>query len=376
MLEVHLQQTAPIPLDCTFACASGELVALVGPSGGGKTTVLRCIAGLHPTAKSVIRCQGQTWCDEQVFLKPQQRASGFVVQNYSLMPHLSALKNVALALDHLPPAERAEKAREWLQRVHLDGLDKRRPAELSGGQQQRVALARALARAATNATGVLLLDEPFSAVDHVTKLQLRAELARLRRELAIPVVLVTHDLDEARQLADRLIVLHHGRVLQEGPPEEVLLRPRTPTVARLMGLTNVFSGRVVQSAGAKDQHGQTSLEWAGRRLVQTRPETGSKILEPSFGQISAVRWVIPAEGVLLHIPGQPALADAENPVSGTLTEALRLGSLTQLTLAIPGESQPLTFQAPSHVIERNGLGAGSPITVSLRAELIHLMRME
>ncbi|MCX7165288.1 MAG: ABC transporter ATP-binding protein [Rhodocyclales bacterium] len=362
-LEVELRQQLPIPLDCAFDCAPGELVALVGPSGSGKTTVLRCIAGLNRAAQGAIRCNGATWFDGELSLPPQQRRVGLVFQNYSLLPHLSALDNVMLALGDVPPTERVATARNWLARVHLQGLDARRPAQLSGGQQQRVALARALARAAAGTGGgVLLMDEPFSAVDQVTRRKLREELARLRRELAIPIVLVTHDLDEARQLADRLVVLHRGKALQSGTPEDVLLRPCSPAVARLVGLSNLFSGTV------GIENGRPCLDWAGRRLALESP--------CGCAPGSIVNWVIPPEGVLLHRPDHPSRGEAENPLTGIITEALRMGSFTQLTLSIPGEAQPLVFQASSHTILRNNLGPGQSANVTLLAERIHLMPVE
>ena len=368
-LAVELRQQLPIPLDCAFECAPGELVALVGPSGSGKTTVLRCIAGLHRAQQGAIRCNGATWFDGQLSLPPQQRRVGLVFQNYSLLPHLSALDNVMLALGDVPPAERAATARNWLARVHLQGLDERRPAQLSGGQQQRVALARALARAAGG--GVLLMDEPFSAVDQVTRRKLREELARLRRELSIPIVLVTHDLDEARQLADRLVVLHRGVALQKGTPEEVLQRPCSPAVARLVGLTNLFAGTV------GIDNGRPCLDWAGRRLAIAVPpgDTATHNIR-GCAPGSAVEWVIPPEGVLLHRPDHPSRGEAENPVTGIITEALRMGSFTQMTLSIPGEAQPLVFQASSHTVLRNDLGPGRAAGVTLLAECIHLMPKE
>ncbi|MCF8199581.1 MAG: ABC transporter ATP-binding protein [Sulfuritalea sp.] len=369
-LEVELRQQTPIPLDCAFDCAPGELLALVGPSGSGKTTVLRCIAGLHSATEGSIRCGGANWFGTGVSLPPQQRRVGFVFQNYSLLPHLSAFDNVMMALGDVSPASRAETARHWLARVHLDGLDGRRPAQLSGGQQQRVALARALARAAGGpaalAGGVLLMDEPFSAVDQVTRRKLRAELARLRQELAIPIVLVTHDLDEARQLADRMVVLHRGKALQTGSPEDVLLRPCSPAVARLVGLTNLFQGTLIEGDG------KTCLEWAGCRLTIADFPSGAAGWAPG----EQVNWVIPPEGVLLHRPDHPSRGEAENPVTGTIIEALRMGSFTQLTLSIPGEAQPLAFQASSHTIQRNKLGPGQTASVTLLAERIHLMPKE
>lgn len=367
-LCVELHQQQPIPLDCAFTCANRELLALVGPSGSGKTTVLRAIAGLLHAATGKISCGHTTWFNSVngVALAPQERRVGLVFQNYALLPHLTVEQNVMLGVSDLPFHAQLAHAKEWLDRVHLVGFGQRRPGQLSGGQQQRVALARALARAARNDTGtedgVLLLDEPFSAVDQVTRRKLRTELARLRGELDIPIVMVTHDLDEARALADRVVVLHRGKALQEGPPHQVFNRPNTSATARLVGLSNVFSGVVVEEAGTP------YLQWGERRLTIAD--------SCGFKTGDAVNWVIPAEGVLLHRPDRPTQGDNENPVTGILRETLRLGGFTQISLEIPGEKQPLTFQVSSHAVERNHLQPGGAASVSLLTDYIHLMPAE
>jgi len=232
-LHVRLRSAAPVPLDLELRCAPGQVLALVGASGAGKTTALRCIAGLHRPEAGLVRCAGWTWLDTAagVDLPPYRRAAGLVFQDYALFPHMTALANVAAGMGHLPRRERAARARGLLSLVRLDGMEGRRPAELSGGQQQRVALARALARD----PAVLLLDEPFSAVDRPTRRALQADLASLRRQLAIPVVLVTHDLDDTLLLADTVAVLDGSRVLQHGPPSEVARHPASPRVAWLLG---------------------------------------------------------------------------------------------------------------------------------------------
>ncbi len=233
-LEVHLRQDAEVPLDATFACAANELLALIGPSGSGKSTILHIIAGLRPCREGLIRAGGETWLAtaERIFVPPQQRGVGLVFQDYALFPHLTAEDNVAIALGPLPRAEARERARTLLARVHLTGVAGRKPHTLSGGERQRVAVARALARSPR----VLLLDEPFSAIDRMTRVKLRADLLTLKAALSIPIVLVTHDIDEALQLADRVTVLDHGVTLQTGTPEGVRGAPASPRVAAILGL--------------------------------------------------------------------------------------------------------------------------------------------
>ncbi len=216
-LQVTLKQDGPIPLDVELSCQPGELLALIGPSGSGKTTTLRCIAGLYRPAAGSIVAGGETWLDTAagIDMTPQARRVGLVFQDYALFPHLCARDNVRLALLHLAEPARTERAESLLARVHLNGLEARRPDQLSGGERQRVALARALARDPK----VLLLDEPFSAVDRMTREPLKEELAALHRSLDIPIVLVTHDLEEAQALADRICILHAGTTLQIGTPD-------------------------------------------------------------------------------------------------------------------------------------------------------------
>ena len=234
-LEVSLRQVTPVPLEVRLAVGSNELLALVGPSGAGKTTVLRAIAGLQRPASGFVRANGETWFSSErgIFVSPQDRAVGLVFQEYALFPHLSALENVAIALGHVEASEREERARVLLSRVRLTGVASRRPGVLSGGERQRVALARALARAPR----VLLLDEPFSAVDRQTREHLKRELAELRGSLGIPVILVTHDITEALMLADRVSVLDLGVTLQTGTPSEVRANPASAAVADVLGVT-------------------------------------------------------------------------------------------------------------------------------------------
>ena len=359
-LTVRLRQEHPVALDVAFECGAGELLALVGPSGSGKTTVLRCIAGLATPREGEVTCNGEAWLDVRAgtSASPQQRRVGLVFQHYALFPHLDALANVASAMSHQPRGERTALARALLARVNMDGLEARRPSELSGGQRQRVALARALARDPR----ALLLDEPFSAVDQLTRRRLRLELAQLRREIRIPMVLVTHDLDEAQLLGDRISVLHHGRTLQTGPVREVLHHPASALVARLLDQRNVFTG-VVSRHDAPNR--KTWIDWAGTEIECA--------LAARFVPGERIDWVVPESHVVMHRRERPSRGERENPVRGVARDVVILGGDARVTLDVGGAGTPLTFEVSAHVAARNRVESGAEVAVSLLADGIHLM---
>jgi molybdate transport system ATP-binding protein len=242
VLDAHIQvDRGPFRLDLPLRIDSGDVVAVLGPNGSGKTTALRALAGLLPLSAGHIRLVDQLLDDprQRVFVRPEQRAVGVVFQDYLLFPHLSALENVAFG-----PRSRGEdrhqarqRAREWLARVGLADLADRKPRALSGGQAQRVALARAL----VGQPDLLLLDEPLAALDARTRLDTRAALSRHLAENPGATLLVTHDPLDALVLADRLIILENGQVVQEGDAATITAQPRTDYVARLVGL-NLYRG--------------------------------------------------------------------------------------------------------------------------------------
>jgi molybdate transport system ATP-binding protein len=358
-LSLRLKATAPIALDIALDCAPGELLAIIGPSGAGKSTTLRAIAGLHHPESGSVTCDGEAWLDTSRALDvpTHRRRVGLVFQDYALFPHMTALANVMAAMGHQPAAERAPRAAALLARVHLAGLEERRPAELSGGQQQRVAVARALARD----PAVLLLDEPFSAVDRATRRRLQVELANLRQGLSIPIILVTHDLDEAASLADRMLLLHRGRGLQTAPPAEMLARPASAEVARLLDLRNLFTGVILTH-----EDGLTRLRW-GDQVLEAAPM-------PNLPPGTAVDWLIGAGGVVLHRRGRPSAGERENPVSGTIIALLPMGEEMRVTLDVGDpEGRQLIFALPRHAAQRNGLAAGEDCSVSLLRDALHVM---
>jgi len=243
-LQVRLQQAAPIPLDVQFTCAAGEMTALFGPSGAGKTTVLRTIAGLQTCAQGHVTCGEQTWFDAKarVNVPPHRRSVGLVFQDYALFPHMSVRAQLLAAMSHAPAERRAQRVEELLNLIRMQALAARKPAELSGGQQQRVAIARALARDPS----VLLLDEPFAHVDRALRDVLQHELASLRRELRIPIVLVTHDFDDVARLADRLVMIDGGKMVASGSVAELTAANALPGVSAGREPGVVLDGAITQ----------------------------------------------------------------------------------------------------------------------------------
>lgn len=220
----------------------GEFICLLGPSGCGKTTLLRIIAGLEEADSGRIWQAGQ----EITALPPSQRDFGIVFQSYALFPNLTAAQNIAYGLVNagIPKARREERVEELLALVGLSGSGPKYPAQLSGGQQQRIALARALALS----PGLLLLDEPLSALDAQVRANLRGEIAQLQKRLGVTTVMVTHDQLEALTMADRIVVMDQGSVVQVGTPLEIYQNPLTPFVARFIGTMNFLPG-VLESNG-------------------------------------------------------------------------------------------------------------------------------
>ncbi len=261
---------------------SGELVALLGPSGSGKTSLLRIIAGLERPDAGSVRFHGEDATHTDV----RERQVGFVFQHYALFGHMTIFENVAFGLRVRPKATRPSEAEikrkvtELLKLVQLDWIADRYPHQLSGGQRQRIALARALAVEPK----VLLLDEPFGALDAKVRKDLRRWLRRLHDEMHITSVFVTHDQEEAMEVADRVVVMNQGRIEQEGTPDEVYDHPATPFVLQFLGDVNLFHGRFGHTPGATEGEGEVSyvrpheLQVLGTAEPGTLPVTLSQTL--------------------------------------------------------------------------------------------------
>ena len=255
--------------DVSFTVAQGELLALLGPSGSGKTTLLRIIAGLERADSGTVLFDG----DDAARRDAKDRGVGFVFQHYALFRHMTVFENVAFGLRVRPRPQRPpeheiqKKVNDLLALVQLDYLGSRYPSQLSGGQRQRVALARALAVEPK----VLLLDEPFGALDAKVRQELRRWLRRLHADIHLTSVFVTHDQEEALELANRVVVMNEGRIEQDGTPDQVVEQPATPFVVNFLGQVNIFHGRVQDG---KALLGPISVEYPDHPHTESRSAVG------------------------------------------------------------------------------------------------------
>lgn len=293
--------------DVTLTIPSGELVALLGPSGSGKTTLLRIIAGLETPDMGRILFNGQDTTERHV----RERQVGFVFQHYALFKHMTVMDNVAFGLNVRPKSTRPSKAeirdkvQKLLKLVQLDGMAHRYPAQLSGGQRQRIALARALAVEPQ----VLLLDEPFGALDAQVRAELRRWLRKLHDEIHVTSVFVTHDQEEALEVADRIVVMNKGRIEQAGTPDQVYEHPANPFVLNFLGNVNLFHGRAHHSAGEQPETSENTVSYVRTHDIEIdRSPQDSTSLK---AQIKHIQKLGPAVRVTMSVDGNVDFIEAE-----------------------------------------------------------------
>ena len=306
-------------------------IALVGPSGAGKTTVLRAIAGLVRPASGRITSDGEPWFDgaRDISLAPDRRRVGLVFQDYALFPHLSVRQNIEYAQRHT--------ADEYLDRFSIRHLERARPPDLSGGERQRVALARALARD----PDVLLLDEPLSALDAHTKADVRSELHDLLGGLGIPVLLVTHDFEDAAALAERVGVIVDGCLRQIGTPGELVADPSDPFVASFTG-ANLLHGYGERSAG----------------VTRVRLLDGTVLTTADDADGDLVLAVYPWEITISTVPPNDS---AMNLINAPIRAIAELGNRVRVSIG------PVSAEITSDSLRRLGLEVGQPAYASFKA---------
>jgi len=369
-LEVSLRCRLPgFSLDVEWTAEEGVAV-LFGPSGAGKSLTLRCLAGLVEPDDGRVAVDGRLLFDARagVRVPPQARRVGYVFQGYALFPHLTVLANVAFGLKRLPRREREARAAATLERLGLAGLARRHPDELSGGQKQRVALGRALAVE----PDLLLLDEPLSALDAPLRRALRDELGMILADWKVPAVLVTHDIVEAYQLGDRVIVYEGGRVIQAGPRSELLWRPATESVARILGYRNLLRGTVARVAPDR-----IAIDWRGRRVEARRSPDRPDDFRPGGAVAFFVR---PEDLRLIRKDGRAPDPDHHGSVlSGRVVREHDLGVTRTLFLRLDGPGEPaqgdfdLEIDVPRFVYEMLRLDRERSWQFSIHRGALHLL---
>ncbi|HXE56953.1 MAG TPA: sulfate/molybdate ABC transporter ATP-binding protein [Gemmatimonadales bacterium] len=324
--------------DVTLSVGRGELVALLGPSGSGKTTLLRIIAGLETPDAGAVLFDGADATRRHV----RERRVGFVFQHYALFRHMTVFENVAFGLRVRPrrtrPPEREIRVRveRLLGLVQLEWLADRYPSQLSGGQRQRVALARALAVEPR----VLLLDEPFGALDARVRKELRRWLRRLHDEVQVTSVFVTHDQDEALEVADRVVVMNEGRIEQIGTPEEVHERPATPFVYGFLGEVNLFRGRLGQG---RVRIGDAELD---------APGWSAEVEAPALAYVRTYD---------LEVGPTP---DGRRTIPAVVRHVRALGPIVRLELDRLGDGQLIEVQLPRERYRELRLATGDRVFVA------------
>jgi len=343
---------ASISAALTYQLQQATALVLFGPSGSGKTTVLRSIAGLEWPERGTIRFTSRTWLDTRagIRISPQERQIGYMPQEYALFPTHTVVGNIGYGLGALSTNDRKKRIDEMVDLFQLGGLEEATPRELSGGQQQRVALARAVAPRPQ----LLLLDEPLSALDVPTRLQLRGELRSLLKHLAMPSIMVTHDWAETLTLGDVVAVMGDGQVLQVGPPQEVFSRPKNAAVAQIVGVETVVQGHVIEQA-----YGLATVRVNGTTLKGLgSEETGSPVFV-----------CIRAEDVVLEQAGS-GMTSARNHLGGKVSEIIPHGVMVHVKIDC---GFPLVAMITRGAQQELQLEYGSPVVAVIKAGAVHLV---
>jgi len=363
-VEVHAwRQFGEFRLNVEFS-GGDDTAVLFGPSGGGKTLTLKAIAGLVRLDAGRIAVGPRVLYDSErrINVPLRSRRVGYVPQGYALFPHLTVAENIAFGLHGSGREARNVTVADMLHLTGLDGLERRRPSQLSGGQQQRVALARALACR----PDILLLDEPFSALDTAIRAELRDAIVSLHESRGIPVLIVTHDLADAFSLGNRIIVIEGGRVLQQGSREDVFYRPATRRVAQLVGTRNILSMTV---SGFSE--GVVNLDWSGRPIVAAIYPTHAV---PPLAPGQRVEACVRSTQIMIRRPGD-TYESRPNVLMGRIAHEIMGAEIYRLFVKLAGsEAQhDLEIELPAYTYFRLGLDRGKDIELSIRHEAVHII---
>ncbi len=336
-----------------------ELFVLFGPSGSGKSLMLNMISGMvRPDEGEIIIDTERVFDSGRGIDVPiRKRGVGFLFQDYALFPHMTVFENIAYGISHLDSGEVRKRVEGLIELMRLRGLEKRYPGELSGGQKQRTALARTLA------TGprVLLLDEPFSALDHQVREKLRMDLINIHREFPITTIFVTHDLEEAFMMAERMAVINNGRIEHVGTREEVFYRPRTRSAAKFVGVRNIFDGCISGIEGS-----ELIITCAGLGDIRAKADPS---VDLRAGQ--KVSFCIRPEEIPVIRPDRGLDGRVrDNVLSGEIYSTVDRGTSHALLIKVGRGGATLKVELPNFVVRKLGLFSGGNVTVALKKESI------
>ncbi len=353
-LTVDIQYAPPtgggLSVAWTLPLRPAQVTVLFGPSGSGKSTFLHLLAGMMRPDSGFIRYGETVWFDQTVFLPSEKRRVGLLFQDYPLFPHLTVSRNIAYGLQSFERQKREEAVRYWIEQFQLSGKEDCYPTALSGGERQRIALAQTLAKRPS----FLLLDEPFSALDDVTRNLIRGQMQRWLKECGISTLLVSHDISDALILGNNLMVMSEGEILQEGDPFDVLCQPASSRIARIVGVENLLSGHAVHRLGEMVtlKIGALHLVGIGKAVVGER----------CFASIRS-------DEVILQ-KGDFTQSSARNRLEGRVCEIVPMGAQVKVTVDC-GIS--LAALVTSEAVKELSLAVGEKITAVIKASCVRII---
>jgi len=343
-------------LDISFEMKN-ELVVLFGPSGSGKTTLFKCISGITQPDNGKIIVGSKVYYDKdrKINLPIQKRNLGYVFQNCTLFPHMNVRKNIECGLDNWEKEDKEKRVMEMLNLLHIEELETHYPSQLSGGQKQRVALARALAPK----PGILLLDEPFSALDMEIRTKLAEKIRNLQKKIEIPLLFITHNLEEAFLMADRILILYDGKAQQFGNPEEIFYHPENLHVAELTGISNIFDDAYVEEY---DEKSKSAVLKSGSLRIKTK--------SPNLKTGDKISWGIHPENITFLSPDSSPENQENNTYYAHMNNIINKGPKKRITLKLVKHNKSLTAEVPAQYVDSLKLHVGGFCHVRLEVSKV------